>query len=256
MKRINFKELLWFMVFLGFTLYLYYLISTGKIVSYIAPRMINYIRVSLILFLLMTIQQFSRIFTVINKKNIDKGCILMIITLIIGMASLNMEMDTSVADKKGVTLSESSVSENSSSEDKNSMSKKELDFDTGGIIKFEEHNYLKKLDKIWGNVEGYKDREITIDGFVYRDERVKEDEFIVGRMLMSCCAADSQIVGFMVKWPEANTLNKDEWVNVYGTIDSIATKDAEGNETILPIIKVKKVRKISKPNNVYIYPSW
>lgn len=244
MKRFNFHELVWFLILSGFTFYFYYLFYTGKILMYIAPRMMLYVKFSMGAFLILSLYQFTKIFTVPTRKKINKSYILLWTTLVIGMTSSQMELTSSIADKRGVNINTNRSA---------SMGRTNEDIYDEALIEFNDNNYLERLYSIEGNVEKYRGKRIHISGFVFKDKGLKQDEFVVGRMVMTCCAADSQIVGLVSKWDYSENLRTDEWVRVEGVIESILYKDPSGIEVELPAIKVEKLEKIEAPDNVYIY---
>lgn len=244
MKRFNFNELAWFVILFGFTFYFYYLLQTEKIFMYIAPRMIFYVKFSTAAFLILSLYQFTKIFTPPTRKSIGKSYLVLCITLLIGMISSQMKLDSSIADKRGVNMSSSKSAQiNIWSDDKIN----------GEFIEFEDESYLETLHHIEKNLESYKGKKIRVSGFVFKDKGLKNEEFIVGRMVMTCCAADSQIVGLVSRWKRSNSLIKDEWVKVEGIIEEIVYIEPSGKEVTLPLIKVESLEKIEKPQNVYIY---
>lgn len=66
---------------------------------------------------------------------------------------------------------------------------------------------------------GGGDEKIGTMGFVARKKDMPEDQFLVVRFIMSCCAACAQPVAVPVRWAEAKSLEKDQWVEVYGQVD-------------------------------------
>lgn len=116
-----------------------------------------------------------------------------------------------------------------------------------GVIEVDNNNYLDVLDELHRNLDNYIGREIVIDGFVFREKEFDKNQFVVARMLVSCCAADAQIIGLLVE--DKSDFEDDVWVRVKGTVNKI---DYHGE--IIPKIDAKSVDKISKPKEEYIYP--
>ena len=56
-------------------------------------------------------------------------------------------------------------------------------------------------------------------GFVVRNKEAPAGQFLLVRFLISCCAADASPVAVPVKWPEAQTLENNQWVKVFGRTD-------------------------------------
>jgi putative membrane protein len=263
MKRFNLDEFLWFIILLAFTVYFYYLLSTGKISMFISPRLTKYIIFALIGFGILTLYQYTKIFTIRSRRPLNKSYILLFVTLIIGYIAAQNGLNSSIVEKKGVDLAVVTDKKEVTTLDKSTnnavknmqlQSEEEL-IDDGGTIEFTNDNYSRQLVKIEDNFEKYKGRKVIITGFVYKENNFKSDEFVAARLFMSCCAADSQVIGLMSKWEKATTLDKDEWVKIGGTIDSTKYKDSQtGKEMNIPLIKVDKVEKIQKPDNPFIYP--
>jgi uncharacterized repeat protein (TIGR03943 family) len=88
-----------------------------------------------------------------------------------------------------------------------------------------------------------------VKGFVFRDERFGAEEFMVTRFVVSCCVADANVAGMVVKWPEAAALPADQWVEVAGTLQP---GSLEG-ET-LPVLVAHTVTPVEVPQQPYLYP--
>jgi putative membrane protein len=91
-------------------------------------------------------------------------------------------------------------------------------------------------------------------GFIYKQNGLNKDEFILSRILVSCCAADAQIVGVLCDYSKGDELTEGTWVNIVGTLREREYKDDKSGEvSIIPKIKVDKLEKIDKGSNEYIY---
>ncbi|WDC83247.1 TIGR03943 family protein [Caloramator sp. mosi_1] len=116
-----------------------------------------------------------------------------------------------------------------------------------GLIDVNNKNYLDVLDELQRNLDKYQEREIKIEGFVFKDKSFNKNQFVVARMLITCCAADAQIIGLMVEGDY--NVKENEWVRVEGVINK-----GVYNGDIIPIIRSKSVKLIEKPKEEYIYP--
>lgn len=90
--------------------------------------------------------------------------------------------------------------------------------------------------------------EAYIVGFVYRDERFAADSFMVGRFILSCCVADASPVGLIVRWPEAQEFDADQWVEVRGHFE---VGNFDGLE--LPVLVADEIIPVDAPANPYLY---
>jgi uncharacterized repeat protein (TIGR03943 family) len=86
-------------------------------------------------------------------------------------------------------------------------------------------------------------------GFVFRDERFAEDQFMVTRFVVSCCVADANVAGLVVRWPDATTLSDDQWVEVSGTLQHGVL-----GEEVLPVLAAQTVMPVDPPQQPYLYP--
>jgi len=110
-------------------------------------------------------------------------------------------------------------------------------------------NYVRWIQEIYDNIEKYIGKKIQVSGFVFKEEQFEDNEFVSARMMMVCCAADMQPIGFLCRYDKAAELKVDTWIRVYGTI----TK-GEFNGNVIPVIEADKVENTEKPEFDYVYP--
>jgi putative membrane protein len=201
--------------------------------------MIKYAAFSFVIFGELAVVQLFKIFTVTTRVRFKKGYILFFITLIVGIFIAPGGLTSEISNKKGVTLVTSSSIENIAEHSHDEKQRIE-----GDEIIFNEKNYIHYLEDLGNNLDKHIGKRIKITGFVLKQEGMARNEFIITRMLISCCAADSQVLGIVARWDKAETLSKDEWITVEGIVGS-SDKHA--------VIQAAKVSKSQKPNNQYIY---
>jgi putative membrane protein len=95
----------------------------------------------------------------------------------------------------------------------------------------------------------FTNQEAKVIGFVYHDPKYDEGHFLATRFIVSCCVADAAVVALVVRWPEAETLAEDEWVEVSGKF-APSTLD---NWTP-PILVAESVTIVDTPAQPYLYP--
>jgi uncharacterized repeat protein (TIGR03943 family) len=91
-------------------------------------------------------------------------------------------------------------------------------------------------------------QEARVIGFVYRDERFGESQFLVGRFIVSCCVADASPIGLIVQGEEAADFEDDQWIEISGHFE---TGMFEGEET--PILIIDTIEAIEPPAQPYLY---
>jgi uncharacterized repeat protein (TIGR03943 family) len=92
-------------------------------------------------------------------------------------------------------------------------------------------------------------QEAKVLGFVYRDGRFADDSFMISRFIVSCCVADATPVGLIVRWPDAATLERDQWVEVSG---KFTAGEFDGQPT--PVLVAEQLTPTDVPNQPYLFP--
>lgn len=90
--------------------------------------------------------------------------------------------------------------------------------------------------------------EAHVIGFVFRDDRFTDTQFMVSRFTVSCCVADAAPIGLIVEWPDTAVLTPDSWVEVSGTLQ---TQSFNGIE--MPILIANSVSPTETPSQPYLY---
>jgi putative membrane protein len=86
-------------------------------------------------------------------------------------------------------------------------------------------------------------------GFVYKDKRLTENQFLVSRFVITCCSADASAIGMVVNWDQASALSENTWVNVKGAVKSYQLDDQP-----IPFIEAVSVEPVDQPNPPYLFP--
>jgi len=115
----------------------------------------------------------------------------------------------------------------------------------------DERNILDWLRLLSGGQEAasFVGQPVNVIGFVYRDPRLPEGQFMVSRFAIVCCAADAFALGLAVQWPEAASLAQDGWVKVKGTMQ---TTQLDGKTQWLVI--AESVETAELPDQPYLFP--
>lgn len=255
MFKLNKSQFVWFLILLGFSIYLSYLIFTGNIYTFINPKMVKYTIFSLVGFIVLTFFQLNKIFMISRNNKFKLGYMLFLFPLLLGFSAKGL--DSSIADDKNITLTSTNSNQNGTlniSSD-NPISERALYLRNDGVVIFRDQTYYKALNDISLNLKDFKGKQIEITGFVYNDEGLPKDEFVVARMMMSCCAADAQVIGIASKWQNSQSLNKGEWVKLKGIIDATPYIDPNTKASEeLPLINVTEIERNQPAGNQYIYP--
>lgn len=260
MKRFNINEFIWFVILVSFAYYIYELFNTGKINLYIHPKMFKYVLFSLVIFIILAIFQVKRIFTFSKTKKIKLGYIIFIIPLFLAFAvnpdTLNAQV---VANKGGNIVSNNMYSSEEASEknyEESLETEKNTDLDIAdGYNSPDGERFMETLGAVYGDLDEMIDKEIELSGFIYIEESLPKESFVIGRLMLSCCAADTEIIGLLAEWDEINKFEENEWIKITGKVSSTRYYNPYNEtEEVHPLIKVTKVEVIDPPKNQYVYP--
>jgi putative membrane protein len=112
-----------------------------------------------------------------------------------------------------------------------------------------EKSYMDILTTLDMFLDPFVGKKLTISGFVYRDDTMKTDRFVIGRFAVQCCTADAMPYGVMVESANPSQYANDTWLKITGTLGKMNYK---GNEIMN--LKLEKAVKIKPAEDPYVYP--
>lgn len=261
-----FLELLCYLVFGGFIMYL---VSSGKYLSYITPRMKPYLYFTVIVMFMWACMCLRRLFIPQYKIRTYHCLVLVIPILFILLPHNPLSSADLYASSKWVNTFGNNTSSGDSLQTNNTLSnttdsilsdtKPELtDYAAKGLhgldtiskkITIGNDEFYPWISEIYNNTDKYEDYSITITGYVLNDPKYfANNEFIPARLAMTCCNADLAPLGILCKYDKAYKLKADSWVTVEGIIHKGRYKgQVEPQIFVTKIIPAKKV-------DGYIYP--
>ncbi|WP_307559900.1 TIGR03943 family protein [Paenibacillus sp. V4I7] len=119
------------------------------------------------------------------------------------------------------------------------------------FISIGEKGFMEIISSMDFYMENFMGKKVDISGFVYRENDMKEDQFVVSRFAVQCCSADAAPYGLMVESAAGKELKKDTWVKITGILEKT---NYNGNEIMK--IHASKIEKIPAPNSPYTYPDF
>ena len=236
MKKLNLDIIFKIFILIAFSIFYLKIILTNEIKQYVHPRFIPFAIFAMVAMFLISLFLVKDIFNNKKKRLKLKNYIIFLIPLVM---ILFMQSTTT----KSITNQTSSQPESDSSENC------QIDIEDD-IIKVSPRNFVSSLNEIYNNTDEYNGDEIEISGFVYKDKTLKENEFIIGRNMMVCCAADMQIVGFTCdNNNNLQTYENNTWIIIKGKI-----KKSTSGSGSSPIIELESIEKDPNPDASYVYP--
>ena len=269
------------LLLIGFGMLLFKLLMTGHIENFIAPKMRGFTYFTLIVsFALGVFQVWSHP----KQQSCDcghhheeqtrfgKGLIyaLFLFPIVSGFLFSNAALDGSVAAKRGVTLAGTTSSQQpaggndavssllTDAEENPQLlpqtappgyyEKLEKKLLSQQHITVNDADYMSVMDVIGKDVMGFKGKGITFIGFVHREPDLDQNTIILARYGITCCTADASVLGMMATGQNVSSLEQGDWVQITGTLGDTIYID-----TLLPIVSIQSVKKISAPETPYVY---
>lgn len=119
------------------------------------------------------------------------------------------------------------------------------------LIEMKDQWFIEKLETLNLFANNFTGKQIKISGFIYREDGLQPDQFIVGRMAMTHCIADIAPYGIIAETSDAQNYADDSWVTITGTIASTNYHE----QTMIKIL-VQSIEPAEQPTIPYIYPDW
>jgi len=99
--------------------------------------------------------------------------------------------------------------------------------------------------------EAFIGKRLEMSGYVYREDDMNTNQFVVSRLAMNCCSADMEPYGLLANSPEAKELHNDTWVTVVATV---ALTEYNGMEIME--LQVESYELIPPSATPYVYPDY
>ncbi|RCX18883.1 putative membrane protein [Anaerobacterium chartisolvens] len=278
-RRFNVEALIKAAIMLGFALFFYITIRSGTVQLYVHPRIVPYMKFSIAAMLLIAVFLVRSAFMPQVARVKTAYLLFFIIPLAASFLIPPSVMDTSglsgnnfkpSQQPKAAPASDGSLSSDfTSPDDVGSLineypgtseelyeipeyQEDPIDIQPqlqGDKVIVDDASFAVWNDELYYNVDKYAGKGIEIKGQVLKDSQLKPDEFVVVRLMMSCCTADLQPIGIICRYDDAGKLASNTWIKINGKI----VRDSYEGE-LYPLIEVESVENASKPEEEYLYP--
>lgn len=65
----------------------------------------------------------------------------------------------------------------------------------------------------------YKDKDVELTGFIFSPDNLDDDEFMIARFVVRCCAADATPIGLKVRYEGDFNFKEGDWIKTTGKFD-------------------------------------
>jgi putative membrane protein len=221
---------------------------SGEIRNFIHPKMVKYSIFATIAIAIMLVYNLMQLFTFEQSRSLKYGYILFLIPVVIYMFLKPSGLSESTAVNRGVNLmfykALNIEEEHHDHNHSHSHGDGKMLVENNSIV-FNNENFFTSIKEIYGHLEDYGNRSVIIKGFAVR-EKNNNNSFILSRMVVSCCAADTEVIGIRCVSNYAKSIKGGQWVEVRG-------KFKQDNASVPPVLVVEKVKVIERPEESYIY---
>ena len=233
---------------------IFYLIIFNKIKYFLAPTLELYIKISVVPLMIIGLV------LIINKKIEYKfkiSDLILVIPLLMIILSGDGMFTSSLANNRVIKLNKKNnnsipnevIKEEDEEENINIDSDfSNVDFD----IKDETYSMLANYITFSPNAIKFKDKKIRVKGMIISNLPYLDNSYMqIGRYEISCCAADAEFTGFVIKTDKE--IKNNSWYEIEGIL--LDGKDIEGEGIMY--IKVINLKEISiETEDPYIYPCY
>ncbi len=243
------EQLVRFAIFLGYSYWLFLLYATGGLNYFVHTRFHNLALVTASVMLLLALTQlagyFSKNSTIdsghgggccaqLESKKKNKGWqakkkvltyLVFIMPLLFGIIPPS-GLDPALAEKKGFEVDIGLLQETTVQE---TAVESTILVIENNLLEVDNYNYTLLAEQLWGNPQELVETEVTVIGFLFQPSwyDLTAEQFILGRYLVTCCAADAMINGFIIVMPPEYTASEFDWVQIRGTVILTNYQDEE-----------------------------
>ena len=118
------------------------------------------------------------------------------------------------------------------------------------IIDIEDIDYGIWYVDMMDNLDKYVDKTVRFKGQVLKSRELNAGFFVPGRMAMTCCADDTQFIGYICKNPAAKRLRIGSWVTVTAKVKDEFMEVYNGRG---PVLYATEIEAAEKPEQELVY---
>ena len=118
------------------------------------------------------------------------------------------------------------------------------------IIEIDDIDYGIWYVDMMDNLEDYVGKKVKFKGQVLKSRDLNAGFFVPGRMAMTCCADDTQFIGYVCKSVNSKRLRMGSWVEVTATVKK-EYMEVYGEEG--PVLQAIEIQPTQKPEQELVY---
>jgi len=229
-----------------------YVVFFDKLTNFLAPQMQLYVKLSIIPMLVIGL------ILLFNKKNHYKfkiSDLILLVPLIILIIAGDGVLSSEFASNRAISTNKKNrIKQDEQYEYDEEYLNAEYDF-TNPYFEIIDSNYEGLADYITfaPKAEKFKGETIRVRGFILKKAPyLPKGYFAIGKYSVSCCVADAEFLGFVVKY-DINKVIEGNWYEIEGILEKGV--DAEGYSMMfIKVVNIKEIK--AKGEKRYIYPCY
>lgn len=235
-----------------------YLIRSGELLNYVAPKMIIYFQIAMVLLFVIAIVNLYIYYNpkptvVCHDCNHDQPkskyshlivIALFLVPILLAAVTPNRVVVNKLIDAKGIknpTDLSQAMAQTEAPEGYSNLGKRLYSKPT---VVISDDGFVELLTAIGLYEDMFVGKKIEMSGTVYREEGMSRNEWMVSRLVMSCCSADATPYGIVMHSADAAKYADNSWVKVTGVI-----RLSKDNQLY---IAPTKVEPMTPPKNIYL----
>lgn len=251
-KLLNYDVLLRATILLLYAAFFVWLILSDVVLKYVHPRTIPFIILSVVILVVGAIALCTQLFKPQKQKVNAPKLAILCLPLFLGFYIPPADVTSFVPGEKSI-----SIGANYSIEDKNEELKgaKGQTFNKNLLespymkekeVKIEDRNFLSWIEELFMNPYRHVGKPFEMTANILNSEIDGKKLTYAGRYVMTCCLADLEPKGILIKTDKS--FDNNDWVYIKGTM---STEKQDGQ--IVPVVLVNYIEKTQNKGIDYIY---
>ncbi len=108
-------------------------------------------------------------------------------------------------------------------------------------IEINDHDFGIFYIDSFTNKQNYENKVVTFRAWVARSDKLKKNEFIIGRKVLNCCAQDIQFFGFLVNDDLGKDIKHNSWAKIKAKCNKVYSKEYDEEEIVLTPIEIESI---------------
>lgn len=122
-----------------------------------------------------------------------------------------------------------------------------------GAISVTNLHYAKWLQDVFNDPDAYVGKTYTFLGRVRTSEYALGNYVLLGRPIMLCCAADSQVMGLFAQLPKDLKADGKEWYYFTATVEKTTGVNRILSDKEMPVLNILHYEEATRPQSPFAY---